>query len=258
MDLLSKDVLGYISQYIYESEIRINLNSFEFVEEFEKLLLKEFESFRVVFDKLDLPDKNDVIKFWTSKRGIEFEKYLEFSPENFKKFNLLDFYNVNPEDIMAYGALMSISPLEIFYPEHYKCKFINLIINFLLFEEEYMMEVQVNPATPKGKYNPLEWLDLVGEISYNRFNINESPFNICSKKNMGRLFWLLSKSNRPIRDKIVRDFCIELCEEYGISYSDTIRQNFKKIHTNEIGHFKSQILPLISPDIITAIDPFIA
>lgn len=254
MDLLTRNVLSYISRYIYESDTPINLNSFEFVEDYEKLLLKEFESFKAAFEKLDLPDKNDVIKFWTSNRGNEFDKYLEFSPDNFKNFNIIDFYNINPDDTLALDALSSISPLEIFYSEHYKCKFTNLIIYFLLFEEEYIKEVLVNPITQKGNYNPLEWLDLVGEISYNQFNLSESIFNNCSKKNIGRLFWLLSKSTRPIGDKIVRDYCKELCVEYGISYSDTIRQNFKKIHRNELGHFKSQIHPLLSPDILDAIN----
>ena len=217
--------------------------------------MKEFESFKVAFEKLDLPDKNDVIKFWTFNRGIEFDKYLEFCPENLKSFNVLDFHNISPDDTLALDAHLSISKLEIFYSEHYKCKFINLIIYFLLFEEEYMKEVLVNPIAQKGNYNPLEWLNLEGEISYRRFNLNENPFNTCSKKNMGRLFWLLSKSTRPIGDIIVRDYCMELCGEYGISYSDTIRQNFKKIHKNELGHFKSQIYPLLSPDILEAINP---
>lgn len=257
MNLLSKDVLGYISRYIYESDVRINLSTFEYVNEFEKLLLKEFETFKVAYEKLDLPGKNDVIKFWTTNRGIEFDNYLQFLPENLANFNVLDFYNIKPEDTIAIDALSHSSPLEIFYPEHYKLKFTNLIIGFLLFEEEYLMEVLVNPMTQKGNYNPLEWLNLKGEISYSRFNIIESPFDSCSKKNMGRLFWILSKSQRPIGDKIVRDYCKELCKEYGISYSDTIRQNFKKNHPNELEHFKSQIFPLLSDEILNLINPYL-
>ena len=255
MNLLTKDVLSYISRYIYESDISINLNSFEFVEDFEKLLLKEFESFRFAFEKLDLSDKNDVIKFWTSNRGNEFDRYLEFSPDNFKNFDVLDFHNISPEDTIATDALLSSSPLETFYPEHYMCKFTNLIIYFLLFEEEYMKEVVINPAAPKGIYNPTEWLNLESEISYNQFNLRESPFDACPKIYIGRIYWLLSKSTRPKGDKIVSVYCMELCGEYGINYTDTIRQNFKKIHRNELGHFRSQIFPLLSPDILNAINP---
>ena len=257
MNLLSRDAQSYISRHIYDSDIPINLNSFEFVEDFEKLLLKEFESFKFAFEKLDLPDKNDVIKFWVSKRENEFDAYLEFSPRNLKSFDLAQHYNIGANDIVARDAIamIDIPPPKIFYIEHYLSKFTNLIIYFLLFEEEYMKEVLVNPIANKGNYNPLEWLNLESEISYNQFNLSESPFNTCSKKNMGRLYWLLSRSTRPIGDKIVRDFCMELCDEYGIIYSDTIRQNFKKIHKNELGHFKSQIFPLLSPDILNAINP---
>lgn len=257
MNLLSKDVLGYISRYIYNSDIPINLNSFEFVEDYEKLLLKEFESFKVAFEKLDLPDKNNVIKFWTFNRGIEFDKYLEFCPENLKSFDVLDFHNISPDDTVALDAHSSISPLEIFYPEHYKCKFTNLIIYFLLFEEEYMKEVLVNPIAHKGNYNPLEWLNIESEISYNQFNLRESPFNACSKKNMARLFWLLSKSGlRPQEiGKIDANYCKELCEEYGFIYSDTIRQNFKILTKNELDHFKHQIFPLITLETQSAILP---
>jgi len=255
MNLLSKELLGYMTRYIYDSQIPINYNSFEFVEDFEKLLLKEFESFRVAFGKLDLTDKNDVIKFWALKREYEFDRYLEFSPSNLKSFDLAEHYNIKANDIITLDALNYVDTKKIFYIEHYSSKFTNLIIDFLLFEEEFMKEVLVNPIANKGNYNPLEWLDLEGEISYSSFNLNENPFNSCSKKNMGRLFWLLSKSTTPIGNKIVRDFCMELCEEYGINFSDTIRQNFKKIHRNEVGHFKSQIFPLLSSNIINAINP---
>lgn len=258
MNLLSKDILREISQHIYDSDILINLSSFEFIEDFEKFLLKEFESFKFIFDKLDLPDKNDVIKFWTSNRGNEFDRYLEYSPDNFKNFDVLDFHNISSEDTIATDSLLSSSPLKIFYPEHYKSKFINLIIYFLLFEEEYIKEVLINPAAKKGKYNPFEWLDLKGKIEN-----NEDKDAITKKLRWTHnttvcFFHLLRDSGiYPKRSYQNREYCIMLCEVFNIPFKEKIAKIFVNYQLLELYKVQKLILPKLEEQLRIKLEEYI-
>jgi hypothetical protein len=249
MNLFSRDAQSYISRHIYDSDIPINLNSFEFVEDFEKLLLKEFESFKFAFEKLDLPDKNDVIKFWVSKRENEFNAYLEFSPRNLKSFDLAEHYNFNRKEINALDSLKNIPPAKIFYIEHYTIKFTNLIIDFLEFEENYLIEKILNPLVLKIEFNPLELLSI--DISQKAYFENKKKDLLIglSQKYKGNLFWLYDKLGiKKNTHTAVEVFCQELCALYNTEYTDYIRQEYKEVHYTAKDVFLKEVLHLLPED----------
>lgn len=249
MNLLNNDETSYISKYIYESEVNLNLSSFEYVEEFELLLLKEFEAFKIAFEKLDYSEKNDVIKVRNKYKEQDFYKFLEFSPENLLKFNVNEYYNIKELDFAEIGALINYPSGKIFYLEHYTSKFKCLISYFLIQEENYLINKVLNPLFIKIEFNPLEFLSI--NISQEGYFENKKKDLLVgvSKKFKGNLFWLFDKLEiKKNTHTAVEVFCQELCALYNTEYTDYIRQEYREVRISDKGVFFKQVLHLLPED----------
>lgn len=255
--LISDYYISSIGDYVSNSEYAYVNREFEYIAEFENKCLKEFNICKSLYGSLSVWEKDEVVKYWNRQFDWYFEEEVTFSPENIKKFDLLTFYEITPNDF-RYDEIINSDPYPTFYLNYYILKFRKLLINFFLFEEQCNLEALRISNYVKPEFNPLEYLDLEIPVEVDSSNNVQDGLLGVSQKFKGHLFWLLNelriKSNSH---STVKAFCLEQCESFNTEYSDYVRQMCKKIHPTDKLVFKSQVFPYLKPEVREAIETYL-
>lgn len=252
--LLSDEFPSEIGAYVYNSEYSYINREFEYINKFELRCLEQFNVCKSLYESLEIWEKDEVIKYWVKQYDSYFdEEEIIFSSKNINKFDLVTFYEVDPNDFL-YSELENTDPYPTFYLNYYTRKFRFLLINFFLFEEQCNLEALRIADFVRQEFNPNEFLNLP-EIILPVEIQNERIQSKITQKTIVCFFHLLRDSEIRRKNSFSnRHYCKLLCDEFNLTFGPKMPKLFSYEDFNQVGVVRSQIFPTLEEDIKTRLE----
>lgn len=247
--LLSNEYPSSIGAYVYNSDYSYDNREFEYIPKFELKCIEQFNICKSLYESLTIWEKDEVVKYWVEQFDSYFEEESTFSPKNIKKFDLITFYEVDPNDFLYY-KLESTDPFPTFYLNYYIRKFRFLLINFFLFEQNCTLEAFQFANYSKPEFDPREFLNLPDIILPVEFK-NEKIKSKITQKTIVCFFHLLRDSElRPKGSFSNNEYCQMLCKEFNFQYANKLAKHFSNPDLSiELPKVKNYIFPNLNEDI---------